>query len=291
MRILELFCGIGGAAAAASPDDEIVAVDHDRDALSTYAANFAHRQVVKNLARVPSEWFSSFEADMWWMSPPCQPHGIRGEQRDLDDPRSEAFRSVVDAIRAVRPMAIGLENVPWFADSDSWRLLRGTLDACGYGVVEREMDATHFGLPVERRRYYLAATRDAVPAPLEPPFCRLRTMAEFLVAEPAADLTLEPAFLERYGPALHVVDGNDEHAVSACFTAAYARSPVYCGSYLRQGGRIRRFAPEEIVALHGFPAAFRFPDSQSAKRRYAQAGHSVPVPAVERVLASIRERT
>lgn len=296
MRVLELFCGIGGAATAAGGAavsagvgaEVAAAVDHDRDALLTYGENFPHRVVVRNLARVPAAWFASFGADTWWMSPPCQPHGIRGAQRDLDDPRSEAFRTVVQAIREVRPRAIGLENVPWFAGSASWRLLRDALDECGYGVEEREVDATHLGLPVERRRFYLAAVRDGAPAPLDPPFPTVRPLREFVSADPDPALAVEPELAERFGGAFHVVDADDDRAVAACFTAAYGRSPVYCGSYLRQGGTLRRFAPEEILALHGFPRGFRFPAGLPLKRRYTQAGHSVPVPAVALVLGAVR---
>jgi site-specific DNA-cytosine methylase len=75
--------------------------------------------------------------------------------------------------------------------------------------------------------------------------------------------------------------------VAACFTAAYGRSPVYCGSYLRDGERLRRFAPEEIAALHGFPATFRFADGLSSRRRYAQVGHSLAVPCVRELLREI----
>ena len=155
MRILELFCGIGGAAAAAG-GEVLAAIDHDRDALATYSLNFPHRVVVRNLARVPAAWYASFNADIWWMSPPCQPHGIRGQQRDLDDPRSEAFLSVIQAIREVRPLAIGLENVPWFSGSASWQLLRETLESGGYGVQEREIDARRQFLRVKNAEGFLS---------------------------------------------------------------------------------------------------------------------------------------
>ena len=43
ITVLELFCGIGGVAAALGNRAQIVAaVDQNRRALSVYAANFAH---------------------------------------------------------------------------------------------------------------------------------------------------------------------------------------------------------------------------------------------------------
>ena len=134
VRVLELFSGIGGAAAALGPEDAVVAaVDHDRDAQTVYAANFpGHRREVKNLAAVKPEWFASFSADVWWMSPPCAPHGVRGAQRDLDDPRSAAFRRVIEAVGQVGPEAVALENVPYFRDSQAHRALREVLARAGY---------------------------------------------------------------------------------------------------------------------------------------------------------------
>jgi DNA (cytosine-5)-methyltransferase 1 len=284
MRVLELFCGIGGAAAALHGHGEIVAaVDHDRDALATYATNFPHRVVVKNVAPLKPAWFAGFDADLWWMSPPCQPHGIRGAQRDLDDPRSAAFLAVIGAIRAVRPRYVALENVPWFEGSAAHALLRDAL--AGYTVRERQLCPTMLGIPNERRRFYLVAG-DAL-RDWDPPVARRVPLAAFLDPAPTAGLDVDEGLRARFGDAFHVVDADDPRAVAACFTAAYGRSPVYCGSYVRQYGRLRRFSADEIARLHGFGAGFRFAPGLSDRRRYAQVGHALSVPSVREVLTAI----
>lgn len=285
MRILELFCGIGGAAAALDGHDVVAAVDHDRDALATYRANVAHPTITKNLARVKPAWYAQHDADLWWMSPPCQPHGIRGAQKDLADPRSEAFIGVVAAIREVRPRFIALENVPWFEGSAASDLLYDALAAIGHEVRPRVLCPTMLGVPNERRRFYLVSGRElrdwtepvAVPRPL----------SKYLLLDPPASLDVDPALRERFGDAFHVVDADDPRAVTACFTAAYGKSPVYCGSYLRQRGRLRRFDPLEIARLHGFPDSFRFAEGLSERRRYAQVGHALSVYAVREVLRAL----
>lgn len=281
MRVLELFCGIGGAAVALGDASIVGAVDHDREAIATYSANFAHRTVIKNLARVPPSWFASFAAELWWMSPPCQPHGIRGAQRDLDDPRSEAFLAVIAAIRAVRPRFVALENVPWFEGSAAHALLREAL--ADYDVAERVLCPTQLGVPNERRRFYLVAG-PKLRAWTEP-VARSLPLAGFLLADAPRELDVDEALRERFGGAFHVVDAADPRAVTACFTAAYGRSPVYCGSYLRDGERLRRFDPLEIARLHGFGDAFRFGEGLSLRRRWTQVGHSLSVDALREILA------
>jgi site-specific DNA-cytosine methylase len=285
VRVLELFAGIGGAAAGLPLGAQVVAaVDHDRAAVETYQGWLPHPVFVKNLEFVKPEWFAAFDASLWWMSPPCQPHGIRGHQRDLDDPRSRAFVAVVRAIAAVRPRAVALENVPWFEDSASYTLLRETLEAAGYSVAGQTVCTSRLGLPVARRRFYLLARRDgpvslalSAPAPLRP-------IRDFLLPNAPVDLDVDAETRARFGAAMHVVERDDGQAVAACFTAAYGRSPVYCGSYLRDGDRLRRFAPEEIARLHGFPLSFRFPDGMRLARRWAQVGHSVPPASVAAIL-------
>ena len=42
-----------------------------------------------------AEELAAFGADLWWLSPPCQPYSVRGRGRDLDDPRARTAGGVV----------------------------------------------------------------------------------------------------------------------------------------------------------------------------------------------------
>ena len=48
--------------------------------------------------------------------------------------------------------------------------------------------------------------------------------------------------------------------------------------------RPRFFSPREIANLHGFPAAFAFPDTISRKKRYELLGNSLSVQVLGRLL-------
>ena len=86
MRIVDLFCGIGGVDEAIGgpgcrvPAAEIVAaMDIDRSAAAVYAANHGvipQCVTLESIRRIPT-------ADLWWLSPPCQPYTTRG--RSLGD--------------------------------------------------------------------------------------------------------------------------------------------------------------------------------------------------------------
>ncbi|HZN36854.1 MAG TPA: DNA cytosine methyltransferase, partial [Pirellulaceae bacterium] len=96
MKILELYCGIGGLAEAVGDAATIAAaVDINRAALDVYSSNFSHPAHCRTIESLPAEFYESAAAELWWFSPPCQPFTRRGRKRDLDDPRCASLVSVV----------------------------------------------------------------------------------------------------------------------------------------------------------------------------------------------------
>ncbi len=284
MRALELFCGIGGCAAALQGRATVVgAVDHDRRALSVYQRNFEHPVIVRNLSSVRPAQLP--QADLWWMSPPCQPYTVRGARRDLDDRRAESLVHLMRLLPQQAPSYVALENVPLFHGSRAHALVRQTLLGMGYTIVERMLCPSELGVPAQRRRFYMVAGRDLME-PTAVPVERTR-LADYLDDDPDPALFLTEPFLGRYGDALHVVDRRDEDAVAACFTSAYGHSPVYAGSYLREAdGRLRRLSPVELLRLLGFGPRFTLP-ALSERHAYKLVGNSLSVPAVGTVLSVI----
>lgn len=289
MRVLELFSGIGGLAAAVEGRHEVVAaVDHDQPAQAVYAASWPHRREVKNLASVRPDWLAAFAADLWWMSPPCAPHGIRGRQEDLDDARSAAFRHLVDLLPDVGPAHLALENVPWFHGSRAWDLLVRTLERAGYTHLHHaEICPTQRGIPARRRRFYAVASRHPLHVRERP---AVRRRLPSLIDPWRPDLAVPGTVLDRFGEALHVIDAADDDAVAATFTRAYGTSPVYAGSYLRQRGPdgtgLRYLSPAEIARLHGFPPTLDL-GVVSRKAGWKRVGNSVSVDIVREVVGWI----
>jgi site-specific DNA-cytosine methylase len=287
MKILELFAGIGGVAAAVAGRAPIVcAVDHDEAAHRTYRANWPHPAHRWNLAHVRARQLPP--ADLWWASPPCQPYTVRGARRDLDDPRAASLVRLLALLSEVRPAAFALENVPGFDGSRAHAALREVLDRCGYHVRERHLCPSELGWPNKRPRYYLIAAL----SPLPPPRGVVRRplpLAAFLDPEPPDDVYVPPMLLARYADALPILALDHPEPQAYCFTGAYGRSPVYAGSYLRDGGGVRWFTPEEIARMLGFPATFRFPGGLDRARRWKLVGNSLSVPAVVEVLEPLLE--
>lgn len=288
LRVLELFSGIGGCAAALCGEADIVcAVDLGQVAMDVYRGNFAHPTRVAAIESLPVSQWRGWNADLWWMSPPCQPYSVRGLGRDLDDPRAASLVAVADRLREVRPRCVALENVPGFAGSRAHSLITRTLRELGYDLREYLLCPTQFGIPNRRRRFYLAASRDEALVDLEEQSeLPGRPLSEFLDDHVSADFTVPPDLLEKYRGAVHIVNADDPRAETHCFTSAYGRSPVRSGSYLRTDSGVRRFTPAEILRLLGFPDAFRLPDLPP-DRLWPLVGNSLSVVSVRAVLGTI----
>jgi DNA (cytosine-5)-methyltransferase 1/tRNA (cytosine38-C5)-methyltransferase len=270
---LELFAGIGGLAEAGA--EVARAVDQSPHARTVYAANFPHPWSSANILGLDA---AALAAPAWWLSPPCQPFTGRGLGRDVDDPRCRPLLHLLRCLASAGPTLFAMENVPGFRGSRAWAAVREAL--AGWHVRERLLCPTALGVPMRRLRYYLVASRHALADPPDPPL-RRRPLAEFLAPEPG--LEVAPDLVARFGRGMHVVNEADPEAETACFTAAYGRSPNRAGSYLRtRDGRLRRFSPREIANLLGFRPGFALPVPRA--QAWELLGNSLSVDAVRAVL-------
>jgi hypothetical protein len=286
-RLLELFCGIGGCAAAIGDQARVVAaVDQNRRALEVYRHNFVHQALPLAIESIPEQRWQGWQATLWWMSPPCPPHTRRGLRRDLDDPRTRGFLAVLDRLAELQPPHVGFENVPGFAGSRAHERLRETLDRCGYRVAETLLCPTELGMPNRRQRFYLVAGLEGLEAwPARSG--STRTLAELLDESPAAELWCDATLARRYPHALHIVSAEQAAARTACFTAGYGRSLVRSGSYLQTSSGLRRFSPQEILRMLDFPAGYRLPPGLPLRAAWPLVGNSLSVRAVRWVLSAI----
>ncbi len=295
VRALELFCGIGGFAAAAARTNIRVAgaVDQSPAALDVYRLNFPGHDVWQlNLENVTAEELKIFGADFWWLSPPCQPYTVRGAGRDTEDPRALSFRRILDVMaripEATLPRHMALENVAGFARSAMRRRLIDLLSSRGFQFQECILCPTELGVPMRRPRYYLMASQVRLSPPVAIVDMPLRSLSDYLDGGEENtipdELHVGPDILAKFGKGFRILDPNDPQAYTTCFTSGYGRSFMYAGSYLRCTGGVRRFAPEEIARLLHFPEGFRFPERMTLRKKWQLVGNSLSVAAVRKVL-------
>ncbi len=288
VRVIEWFAGIGGCAFAIQGRGQIVAaIDIDRDAMAVYRANFPYPTLVREIQSLRLQMVQSWQADLWWMSPPCQPYTARGKQLDDEDRRAESLKVLIQWLEIVRPRWVALENVPPFGQSRMWSRLCQSLANAGYFWATTVLCPTQFGVPNRRRRFYLLASRDT-PIEWNPIPCQPHILAEYLLPPDDDDLWVPESLLARYGHAIHVLeDPWSPQSIVSCFTASYGRSPVRSGSCLKTPFGVRRFSPREVARLLGFADGYYLPDSIPRRRLWNLLGNSLSIPVVQWLLSHV----
>ncbi|HNB23730.1 MAG TPA: DNA cytosine methyltransferase [Candidatus Melainabacteria bacterium] len=289
IKALELFSGIGAFAEASGKFDiEVVgAYDQDPRANRTYELNHGRKPISRNLDTIASGKLPA--ADLWWMSPPCQPYSVRGNQKGLSDPRSRSFVNLLGHLKDHRPKVVMVENVAGFRDSDGHRLAEATFSELGYESHILEMSPYDFGIKMRRPRLYLVATAFGITFKA-PNFTQAeeKHLREFIRGTYSPDLLVSQKDLDRYGNSLHIINSTSDEAYATCFTSGYWKSFKSSGTFIEvENQGIRRFSPEEIISLMGFSANFTFPSELSTQAKLKLAGNTVDVRAIDYLLRGL----
>lgn len=275
-RILELFSGLGAWRWAAG-DRGAVAAAYDISSVANEAYELSHgdRPIAKELATLPAETLAAHGADTWLLSPPCQPYCRMGQRKDLADRRSRALVHLLDLLGQAPPERLALENVEGFAGSETHALLLTGLAHHGLQYREFRLCPTRFGIPNQRPRYFLVASRRPLRF-LDPPSAPPGPVGELLDPEEREELYLDPDLLSRHGPGLDIVTAESRR--TACFIGGYGRRYVGSGSFLKTARGIRRFSPTEVARLMRLPETLRFPEHCPLEVRYRLLGNALTVP-------------
>ena len=276
MRVLELFSGLGGWRLALQNRGSVVAAyDVSEAANATYALNHGDHPRAKELAHVPQSELAALGADTWLLSPPCQPFCHMGNHDGLEDRRSRAFLHLMELFEQAPPERLVLENVPGFLGSAAHALLSRHIKRHGMHQLDLQACPSRFGLPNQRPRVFIVASRKPLTA-LTPPDLPPRPLAEFLDATEDEALYLRTEKHSRHHQGLDLVTPGDRR--SACFIGGYGRRFVGSGSFLQTERGVRRFSPIEVARLHGLPEGFRFPEALSLEVRYRLLGNGLSIP-------------
>lgn len=176
--IVDLFSGCGGltagfvsAQSCVASFEPVAAVEVDRDAAVTYAANFGPIVFHGDIA----EWVGMElpAADIVIGGPPCQGFSALGK-RDPEDDRNKLWRHYAEAVARIRPYYFVLENVPPFLNSTQFKLFKIEMSSHGlltdYTIEESPLTvvASEHGSAQRRRRaVVIGRLRDLPPIKLK----------------------------------------------------------------------------------------------------------------------------
>lgn len=197
-RFVDLFSGCGGLSLGLSMAGMrgLFAIERDPMAFDTFAANFVSDAAASSYGFEWPEWLDQRawgidelldqhtdrlrqlrgKVDVLAGGPPCQGFSFAG-RRVEDDPRNRLFEKYVEAVDAIRPAALILENVPGMRvvhrranvveipfgpvpkKRSFYDKLAESLDGIGYDVEAILVDASRFGVPQRRSRLIAIGVR------------------------------------------------------------------------------------------------------------------------------------
>lgn len=213
------------------------AFDVNENANLTYAANFAHAPCTTSIEHLQVGDLDKYkQANVWVMSPPCQPYTLNGSEKDLQDERAASFVHLLKLLPQVqcKPSYLLLENVKNFECSKARDLLVQTCAALGYVMEEYLLCPTQLGIPNERIRYYFLARKAETSSitPLQTKLfesCECKPLSAYLLAQVPASLQIpDAALLKQKGYRFDLVHAASTR--SACFTKSYGQTKFMRGT-------------------------------------------------------------
>jgi DNA (cytosine-5)-methyltransferase 1 len=208
LYLADLFAGAGGITqgfrnAGYTP---VAAVEMDRWAAKTYSANFGDHvlacpiQAVKLTRNEHGITWAGYaadgsrkaletpEIDVLVGGPPCQGFSPLGRMKNWNysDPRNLLWRHYFKLLRFLRPKAFLLENVPELLKSTEFAMIRRRAFRLGYRLVYGVLNASHYGVPQNRKRAMIIGSYSHAPK------LPLATIQCLTVRDAIGDLPLTP---------------------------------------------------------------------------------------------------
>jgi DNA (cytosine-5)-methyltransferase 1 len=260
------------------------------------------------------------QLDLYVAGFPCQSFSIAGQRKGFDEARGTLFFDVAEFIRINQPKCFILENVKGLLSHDKGRTYQtitdiltnggGTLngqisidlfdDGLGYHVYAQILNTKDYGVPQNRERIFIVGFKDfrqfSFPK-AEQLQLRLRDMLQDNIE---SKYYLSDKMIEGFTQNKDVLDkikiGYINQDTQSCQVFKVDKhSPTitagahgYSLGYIKNK-RIRRLTPLECWRLQDFPddAFFKAADVCSDTRLYQQAGNSITVAVIEKIIQKI----
>lgn len=262
MKIIDLFCGIGGLSLGFEQAgfEVISAVDMWKDAVVTYNHNRKDK-----IAKVETvEDFNDKELPKLIQrehitgiigGPPCQGFSTVG-RRDVDDPRNKMYLEFYKAVKLASPDFFVIENVKGMLTLNKGAFVKDLIErfglkGLGYTINYQLLNAADYGIPQNRYRVFYVGIKNKkfeFPEPFE-----YKLTAKDGISD------LEGATSEHYGSAPQndfqkKMRGGVSKPLNQDYTN-HSEQTISIISQVPDGGNIRDL-PEEIWQVRKYNKAF-----------------------------------
>lgn len=291
MKVVDLFAGCGGMTLGfQDAGHEVVAgFDHWKPAREIYAANFAHPIYDVDLSGENAyEILKQFEADIFIGGPPCQDFSVSGKRSQGE--RANLTVQFGYLVAQTKPSWVVFENVYNVTRFDSLTKMKRVLSSAGYGLSSTVLDASYYGAPQARKRYFLVGKLGEKDGFFDQKLTEGRSEVPMTVRDYLGD-RLQTNFYY-----MHPRSYNRRAVFSIDEPAATIRGinrPIpsnyrsHHGDAAELGDGVRALTTRERALLQTFPEGFRLPGTKTNVE--LAIGNAVPPKLAYHVASRINE--
>lgn len=289
---IDLFAGIGGIRLGFESVGGycVFSSEFDEDACKTYKANFGEHPA-GDITKIEAKDIPDFDILLGGF--PCQAFSIIGKKEGFaNETCGTLFFDIERILKEKMPPAFMLENVRNLTAHDggnTFRIIRTHLEALGYKVYTKVLNALDYGVPQKRERIIIVGFLNDVdfvfPEPV--PDENRQTLNDILETNVDRKYyvsdTIRTSRLER------IKDKNYPKPYISHENIAGSITPHPYSSALRAGASAnyilindeRRPTERELLRIQGFPDSYKIVVPYGKIRK--QTGNSVAVPVIKAV--------
>jgi DNA (cytosine-5)-methyltransferase 1 len=173
IKIIDLFCGIGGLSHGFVREglDVVAGFDIDESCRFPYEANnnaaFFNKDIRKVTGEEITQLFGNAAVRVLVGCAPCQPFSTYSfkspdKKKEAEEAKWSLLGEFARLIETVKPEIVSMENVPGLAKFDKSHVFQAfikVLEANSYFVDFKEIYCPDYGIPQQRKRLVLLASR------------------------------------------------------------------------------------------------------------------------------------
>ena len=297
-RFIDLFAGIGGIRIGfeRAGGKCVFSSEFDEDACKTYEANFGEHPS-GDITKIEASTIPDFDILLGGF--PCQAFSIIGKKEGFaNETCGTLFFDIERILKEKRPPAFMLENVRNLTAHDkgnTFRVIKSHLEALGYHISAKVLNALDFGVPQKRERIIIVGFLKDIPFefPKPIPDAEKKTLTDIL--ETNVDRKYYVRDEIRLSRLTRLKDKNYPKPYISHENIAGSITPHPYSSALRAGASAnyilvndeRRPTERELLRIQGFPDDFKIVVPYGKIRK--QTGNSVAVPMIEAVAKEMIE--
>lgn len=291
-NFIDLFAGIGGIRLGFESVGGhcVFSSEFDENACKTYEANFGEHPS-GDITKIDAKDIPDFDILLGGF--PCQAFSIIGKKEGFENETcGTLFFEIERILKEKMPKAFMLENVRNLTAHDkgnTFKVIRTHLEALGYTVYAKVLNALDYGVPQKRERIIIVGFKDNIlfsfPDPV--PVHKRKTLKDILetdvdekyyvkdrIRESRLMRLKDPNYPKPYISHENMAGSITPHPYSSCLRAGASANYILINDE-------RRPTEREMLRIQGFPDDFKIVVPYGQIKH--QTGNSVAVPVIKAV--------